>query len=136
MTKIVRSKNAEGYIDVAVAVLIIVFLIALIISLWSMITLKQDMEYICGELIEIATVSGRIGPEVEQRFEELCDEVGFVPTLTFETKFYSASDKKVQYADVIVCNLTHKLSLPGFGGYKFPFDVTVRESGLSRVYWK
>ena len=75
MLKTLKNKKAEGYIDVAVAVLVIALVLVLIFSIWSMVTLKQDMAYMTGELLEIATVTGRIGPEVESRFAELCAEV-------------------------------------------------------------
>lgn len=62
MLKTLKNKKAEGYIDVAVAVLVIALVLVLIISIWSMVTLKQDMTYMCNELLEVATVTGRIGP--------------------------------------------------------------------------
>ena len=47
MLKTLKNKKAEGYIDVAVAVLVIALVLVLIISIWSMVTLKQDMTYMC-----------------------------------------------------------------------------------------
>lgn len=52
------------------------------ISLWSAITLKQDMRYMCEELIATATSTGKVGEEVEQRFAELCEETGITPAVT------------------------------------------------------
>ena len=48
MLKTLKNKKAEGYIDVAVAVLVIALVLVLIISIWSMVTLKQDMTYMCN----------------------------------------------------------------------------------------
>ena len=136
MIKALKNKKAEGYIDVAVAVLVIAFVLILVISIWSMITLKQDMSYMCEELLEIATVTGRVGPEVQLRYEELCGELGFEPQLKFDAVYFDSSAKKVQLGEAITCTLTHNMVLPGFGGFEFPFDVTESRSGLSRVYWK
>lgn len=136
MKKILCNKKAEGYIDVAVAVLVIAFVLVFAISIWSMVTLKQDMTYMCNELVEAATLSGRIGPEVEARFDELCAEVGFVPSKDFTAAFYDVASGKVQLGDVITCTLTYEMTLPGFGNFKFPIRVSVTKSGLSRVYWK
>ena len=61
MIKILKSKKAEGYIDIAVAVLIITFVLILALSIWSMVTLKQDMNYMCSELLDTATVTGKVG---------------------------------------------------------------------------
>ncbi len=136
MRKVLCNKRGEGYIDIAVAVLVIVFLLIFSVSIFSKIAVKQDIDYMCRELVETATTTGRIGPEFDARYEELCDEIGFRPTLSYSATYFSASAKKVQLGDVITVKLTYHTSLFGFGGTVFPFDVSVMESGLSRVYWK
>ena len=136
MLKTMKNKKAEGYIDVAVAVLVIAFVLILMISIWSMVTLKQDMTYMARELVEAATVSGRIGPEVEARFAELCAESSFAPTVSFSATYFDPITGKVQLGEVISVTLTTEMILPGFGGFELPFDVSVTQSGLSRVYWK
>ena len=37
MIKALKNKKAEGYIDVAVAVLVIAFILVIVISIWSMV---------------------------------------------------------------------------------------------------
>ncbi len=136
MIKALKNKKAEGYIDIAVAVLVIAFILVIVISIWSMVTLKQDMNYMCSELLEIATVTGKIGPEVEARFVELCAEVGFTPTVAFSANYFETASGKVQLGEVISCTLSTEMTFMGFGGFELPFDVTVTQSGLSRIYWK
>lgn len=136
MTKILKSKRAEGYIDIAVGILVIAFVLLLIMSIWSMVTLKQDMQYMCDELLEVACVTGRIGPEVEARYLELCAEAGFTPNVNYAAIYFDSSSGKVQLGDSITCMLSCQMTLPGFGGFELPFTVTVEKSGLSRMYWK
>ena len=136
MRKVLRNKRGEGYIDVAVAVLVIVFVLVFAVSIFQMITLKQDMKYMCKELVEVATVTGKVGTEVEQRYRELCAETGITPTVSFSAVYYETSSGKVQLGDTITCHLTYNATLQGFGDFKLPFDITVTESGLSRIYWK
>lgn len=136
MKRIMKSTRGEGYIDLAVAVLVLVFVLVIAISLWSAITLKQDMRYMCEELIATATSTGKVGEEVEQRFAELCEETGITPTVTWNTTYYNATGKQVQLGEIITCTLTHEIALQGFGTFTLPFSVTVTQSGLSRVYWK
>lgn len=133
--KILKDIKAEGYIDVAVAVLVIAFSLVLTVSVFGAATKKQDLKYMCAELVEIATVSGRVGSEVDERYTQLYRETGFEPTMNF-TAEYCDSDGKVQLGDTISCTLTSKISLKGFGGEIFSFDMTVTKSGLSQVYWK
>ncbi len=136
MFKKLQNKKAEGYIDVAVAVLVIVFLLVFSVGIFSKIAVKQDLSHMCSELVEVATTSGRIGPEVQARYEQLCEEAGIRPTMTFTATYFDSSSGKVQLGDVITCKLTYSTELIGFGGFSLPFDVEVSESGLSRIYWK
>lgn len=82
MLEKLQNKKAEGYIDVAVAVLVIVFLLVFSVGIFSKIAVKQDLSHMCSELVEVATTSGRIGPEVQARYEQLCKEAGIRPTIS------------------------------------------------------
>lgn len=134
--RIMSNCRGESYIDLAVAVLVFVSMLVLAISLWSAVTLKQDMRYMAQELIDTATVSGQIGPDVMDRYTDLCAEAGITPTMRWDADYFDASDRTVQLGDTITVTLTHEIVLPGFGGFRLPFTVTVRQSGLSRKYWK
>lgn len=136
LRSIIGNKRGEGYIDLAVAVLVIVFVLVITLSIWSAITLKQDMRYMCQELIDTATTSGRIGSEVNARYTELCAELGITPSISWSASYYNTTKKQVQLGDVITCTLRHEITLQGFGTFSLPFSVTVTQSGLSRVYWK
>lgn len=136
MKKSIMNKRGQGYIDVVISVLVIVFLLVLAMSVWSMVTLKQDVRYICNELLATATATGKIGDEVTARYYELCEESGITPTVEFSATYFDASSKKVQYGKIIQCTVTCQMTLPGFSDFRLPIKVTVTESGLSRHYWK
>lgn len=136
MIKALKNRKAEGYIDVAIAVLVIVFLLVLALSVFKLVTLKQDMKYMCEELVKTATLNGKVGEEVDERFEELCAETGVRPRLTITATYFNASTKTVQLGDTITVKLTYETSLVGFGDFELPFEVSVSSSGLSRIYWK
>ena len=136
MKRTILDRRGQGYIDVVVSVLVIVFLLILAMSVWSMVTLKQDVRYFCNELLEIATATGQIGDDVEARYHTLCDESGLAPTVEFSATYFDASSKKVQYGKIIQCTVTCQMTLPGFSDFRLPIRVTVTESGLSRHYWK
>lgn len=134
--KKLNNRKGEGYIEVAVAVLVIAFALLFTVSIFSMITLKQDLNYMCRELVEAATVSGGVTDAVHQRYEELCGETGLRPTVCYSAAYFDRATGKVQLGDSISCTLTAALTLPGFGGVPFPVALEATESGLSRVYWK
>lgn len=136
MIKALKNRKAEGYIDMAIAVLVIVFLLVLALSVFKLVTLKQDMKYMCEELVKTATLNGKVGEEVDERFEELCAETGVRPRLTITATYFNASTKTVQLGDTITVKLTYETSLVGFGDFELPFEASVSSSGLSRIYWK
>ena len=136
MIKALKNRKAEGYIDVAIAVLVIVFLLVLALSVFKLVTLNQDIKYMCEELVTTATLNGKVGDEVDERFEELCAETGVRPRLTITATYFNATTKTVQLGDTITVKLTYETSLAGFGDFELPFEVSVSSSGLSRIYWK
>ena len=134
--KHLKQKRAEGYVDVAVTVLVISFLLILMISVFGAVSQKQDLKYMCSELVEMATVTGKVGDEVQARYEALCAEKGISPEVVFETVYFDETDGKVQLGEIISCTLTMETGLMGFGGEWFAIPMTTTESGLSQVYWK
>lgn len=136
MIKALKNRKAEGYIDVAIAVLVIVFLLVLALSVFKLVTLKQDMKYMCEELVKTATLNGKVGEEVDERFEELCAETGVRTRLAVTATYFNATTKTVQLGDTITVKLTYETSLAGFGDFELPFEVSVSSPGLSRIYWK
>ena len=130
------SKRGEGYIDVAIAVLVISFLLVLILNVFSLVSKGQDMEYFARELCDVATYSGRIEDEVEDRYNELCDETGLTPQYNFTATYFSKTDRTVQLGDSILCEVRMDSSILGFGGEIFTITLTGSHSGLSKYYWK
>jgi hypothetical protein len=136
MKKRICNNRAEGYIDVAVTVLVVSFLLILMVSVFGAVSQKQDLKYMCSELVEMATTTGKIGDEVQARYDTLCEETGMNPTVSFSTVYFDEDSGKVQFGEVISCTLTVESGLPGFGGELFAFTMTATESGLSQIYWK
>ena len=130
------NKRAEGYVDVAVAVLVISFLLILLVSVFGVMHQKQTLNQMCEQIVEIASINGCVDNEVMERYEQLCEQTGLTPTMTFEATYFDEDTGKVQLGDIISCTLTMETSLIGFGGELFPIDMTVTVSGVSQVYWR
>ena len=130
------NKRAEGYVDVAVAVLVISFLLILLVSVFGVIHQKQTLNQMAEQIVEIASINGCVDDEVMERYEQLCEQTGLTPTMTFEATYFDEDTGKVQLGDIITCTLTMDTSLIGFGGDLFPIDMTVTASGVSQVYWR
>ena len=86
--KKLKNNRAEGYIDVVVTVLVVSFLLILMVSVFGAVSRKQNLKYMCSELVEVATATGRVGEEVKARYETLCEETGMDPIVNFRTVYF------------------------------------------------
>ena len=137
MRKAIKSKKGEGYIDVAVSLVVIMMVIVLALNVFSFLTLKMDMDYFAREMVKVATVSGSTNNSyVKPRYDELVDELGFSPSYSWSATYYNNSSKKVQYGDSIMVTLTYQTNILGFGSTNIPITLTATYSGLSQQYWK
>ena len=79
MLKILKSKNGEGYIDVAVLVLCAMLVIALAVNVFPVYIQKQQIDTFAAELIREAEISGQVGSETERREQYLREKTGLEP---------------------------------------------------------
>lgn len=137
MTKLLRSRRGDGYIDVVVAVLVSTMLLLLSLNLFSFFTLHQDLDYYAKEMVTAACAEGRTNGEVSTRAAELSEELGITPSYNWNTRYLSpASSQRVQLGDSIEITVRYTTYVRGVGIFKIPVTVTVTHSGLSEKYWK
>lgn len=55
MKKILLSRKGEGYIDICVGIIALLSVLVISLNVYSFLTLKQDMDEISEQLIEVAT---------------------------------------------------------------------------------
>ena len=136
LKNILKNNRGDGYIDVAVTVLIFMMLIVLALNVFSFLSIKQDMDFYAKELSYCATSFGKTSDEVEERSDELSEQTGLSPTIVWETDYFESSERTVQYGDSIKVTLTYDTYLQGFGAVRVPITLTATHSGLSMKYWK
>lgn len=137
LLKPIKATKAEGYIDAVVGVIAAMMVIVLALNIFSFLTLKQDMDHFAKELIDKATTYGRTNEQATERYNELCDELGISPSVSYSgTSYYNSSTEKVQLGETIRVTLTYKTYVKGLGVFKIPVTLNARFSGLSQKYWK
>jgi hypothetical protein len=130
------NKRGDGYIDVVISILVAMMMIALILNIFSFMTLKQDMDYFAKEMINCASANGTTSGKVSARYYELMTETGIAPSVTWSTTYFNASQQTVQLGDTIQLTLTLQSSVRGFGRINIPVTLTAKHSGISQKYWK
>lgn len=136
MKKFLHSRKGEGYIDTCVSVIVFVMILVVAINIFSFITLKQEMDQICNELIETATAEGCFYSEFWERDSELLNEYYWYGIYTDAEKFYNSTYQRVQLGDTMTVKIDVTTYLKGLGVFKIPVTLTVQKSGISEKYWK
>lgn len=136
MKRIMRSRKAEGYIDICVGIIVLLSVLVLTLNIYSFLTLKQDMDEITEQLIEVATTNGCFGDEFNDRAAALKEQFfDFYVTVSADG-WYNASYKRVQLGKTMKVTISVQTKLIGVGVVEIPITATSSRSGLSQHYWK
>jgi hypothetical protein len=131
LLKILRQKRGEGYVDVAIIVLAAMLCIALVVQVAPVFIVKNQLDTFASELIREAEITGRIGSETSSRADELKNQLGINPTISWSKTGRLQLDTDV----TVTCTMIVNIGL--FGGFgSFPIELTAKASGKSEVYWK
>lgn len=131
MLRILCQKRGEGYIDVAVIVLVAMLCIALVVRVAPVFVVKNQLDTFASELVREAEITGRVGSETSSRANELKSQLGINPTISWSKTGQLQIDTSV----TVTCTMTVNIGLFGDFG-SFPITLTSKASGKSEVYWK
>lgn len=134
MIKLIQNKKGEGYIDVAITIMIVAFVLVFVINIVSLVALNQNLKTIADHLVDYASQQGTT--DIDDYAEELSEKTGIDFSYSFDGSVLYYDTKKVQLGDVITCTVTHTVSFLGFGDAVHTTTITAGATGISRVYWK
>ena len=129
--QIMKSRRAEGYLDVVVLVLCAVLVLALAIQILPVFVAKQQLDIFATELVREAEVTGRVGSETSHRAAVLREKTGIDPDISWSTS------GRIQLNEEVTVTLTLHRNIGLFGGFgSFPVTLKAQATGKSEVYWK
>lgn len=131
MLKILRSKRAEGYIDVAVLVLCAMLVLALAVKVFPVYIAKNQLDTFANELCREAEIAGRVGSETSARAQVLREKTGLDPAISW------SKTGRIQLNEEFTVTVSMQANLGLFGSFgSFPITLTAQATGKSEVYWK
>ena len=130
MKQLIKSKRAEGYVDVVVTVLVIMLCVALAVHVFPVFIAKNQLDTFAAELIREAEISGRVGAETTARANQLSNNLGINPTIAW------SRTGNVQIDTEVSLTLTLQYNIGFFTFGSFPITLTSRATGKSEVFWK
>lgn len=131
-----KNKRAEGYIDICIGIIALLSVLVLTLNVYSFLTLKQDLDEISEQLIEVATYNGCFGDEFNQRANSLRDQLFDFDVETSAGSYYNAAYKKVQLGNTMKVTVKVHTKVVGIGIVNIPITCTSTRSGISEHYWK
>lgn len=136
MKKVLTSRKGEGYIDICVGIIVLLSVLVLTFNIYTFLTLKQDLDEISEQLIEVATYNGCFGDEFDERAASLKSEFFDFDVSTSADSYYNASYKRVQLGKTMRVTVAVHTKLVGVGVVDIPITATSTRSGISEKYWK
>ena len=128
---ILKSKCAEGYIDICILVLCAMLVIALAVRVFPVYIQKQQVDTFAVELIREAEIAGRVGSETSRREQALREKTGLTPTVSW------SKTGKIQLNEEVTVTVTYQTNIGLFSGFSsFPITLRADAAGKSEVYWK
>ena len=137
LIKVVKDRKGGGYISTVILVLVSMMVLAVAISAFSLLATQLKLTRFANEMVGIATVCGGITPEVAERYNELSEETGLSPSVSWSADWLDESAKTVQLSDTISVTLEMDTEIDGLGdAVNIPVNLKIRRSGLSQRYYK
>ena len=128
---ILKSRRAEGYIDICILVICAMLVIALAVKVFPVYIQKQQIDTFAVELIREAEIAGRVGTETTRREQMLSEKTGLNPTVTW------SKTGKIQLNEEFTVTVTYQANIGLFSGFgSFPITLRSDAAGKSEVYWK
>lgn len=134
MRKLLKRKNGEGYVDVAVTILIVSFVLVFAVNIVSLVALNQNIKTASDRIAEYASQQGTT--DIADYVDELSEKMGVDFYCSFDGSELYDSSGKVQLGDKIQCTLTYGVNILGFGEAVHGISISASSTGISRVYWK
>ena len=127
---LLKSRRAEGYIDVVVLVLCAVLVLALALKVLPVFIAKQQLDTFATELVREAEVTGRIGSETARMTEILREKTNLDPDISW------SAGGRLQLNEEVTVTLTLERNIGLFGNFgSFPITLRAQAAGKSEVYW-
>ncbi len=131
LLKRLKSTSGEGYIDVSVAVLVVMILLVAVIKIAPVFITKMTINNYANELCREAEIAGRIGTETNARLERLNEShPDLNPTVTWS----ESGNIQIGRTFTVTVSTTYDFSFFVFNST--PITISATAEGTSEVFWK
>ena len=141
MTKDVRriltsERGDSSYISSFIYILVVVIMIAFVINVFHIISVKQEMDHMADQIVKQIQLNGGTSADTESLFNFLADQMQDVEDLTY-TITCSGDSEFIQLGTPFYVSVTGRCYLGGFWNFDIvPINIRSQGAGVSEHYWK
>ena len=138
--KLIRERTAEGYIDVAFAILILFTFMASLMLLFPIFTAKMDLDQTAKYMARTVELYGQAD---DATLDSVTEDGDFLApdTVKVDTEWLDAAEKTIQIKTRFTVTLTKTVPItilrPALGDpVVIHIQIAASADGISEVYWK
>lgn len=138
--RFIRDQTAEGYIDVAITVLIVFTLMASLLALYPIFTAQQSLNQTAKYMARTVELYGKADDET---LASVTADGSFLEpdSLAIDTEWYDAAEKTIQLKTLFTVTVTKTVPIvilrPALGDpVVINMNISATARGISEVYWK
>lgn len=134
-----RDQTGDGYIDIAIVIIIVFLLLATLLTLFPVISAQQSLNNTARQIARTIEITGSAGGEIETQLNDLAsirpDE------MNVDTIWHDSAVKTIQLKTPFTVTVKKKVTLtifrPALGDpLVFEVEISAEASGISEVYYK
>ena len=111
-------------------------MIAFIINVFHIISVKQEMDLISDQLVKQIQLNGGKSSDMDALFNYLISELSEVSELTYQITSSGSTDR-IQIGTPFYVSVTGRCYLGGFWKFNLvPINIRAQGAGVSEHYWK
>ena len=135
--KIIRAERGDvSYISTFVYILVAMIMVAFILNVFHIISVKQEMDHISDQLVKQIQLNGGTNADTGALFSYLAAPLSEVEGLTYQVTS-SGSTNRIQIGTPFYVTVTGRCYLGGCCNLNLvPIDIKANGAGVSEHYWK
>ena len=136
--KILKEERGEAnYLSSVIYIFIVVLFITMIINVFGIITVKQQLDHTADQMVKQIQLAGEINEETTGLFQYMSENITGASNITYEIDTTYKSAEKIQLGVLFYIQITGNSNLGGFWNFdSLPIKIIAKGAGVSERYWK
>ena len=133
---LLSERGDSSYISSFIYILVVVILVAFIINVFHIISVKQEMDHITDQIVKQIQLNGGISGDTDTLFSFHTDQMSGLDGLSYQVSG-SGNTGRIQIGTPFYVTVTGRCYLGGFWKFNLvPINVRSQGAGVSEYYWK